>query len=117
MKNLKFSMGLLVLTGSLLAVAGLRAQESKPAREIVRTAMQAELAADLNDHSRWRYRDDQRDGTNTVSIVVETDHGSVKRVINRNGQPLSEAEVQVEDQRVQSFIHDLAVLAKQKKDG
>ena len=101
----------------LAGLLPLHAQGGKDAKEIVRTAMQAELAADLNDHSRWRYRDDQRDGTNTVSIVVETDHGSVKRVINRNGQPLSEAEVQVENQRVQSFIHDPAALAKQKKDG
>jgi hypothetical protein len=117
MKNLKFSMGLLVLTGSLLATGGLRAQETKPAREIVRTAMQAELAADLNDHTRWRYRDDQRDGTDTVSIVVETDHGSVKRLIDRGGRPLSGTEARTEDQRVQRFIHDPAQMAKQQRDG
>jgi len=118
MKSLKFFSGLLMLTMSLLAgLAQLHAQSGKDAKEIVRTAMQAELAADLNDHSRWRYRDDRRDGTNTVSIVVETDHGSVRRLISRCGQPLSEAEVRVEDQRVQSFIHDPEKLAKQKKDG
>ena len=117
MKNLKFSMGLLVLTGSLLAAAGLRAQESKPAREIVRTAMKAELAADLNDHSRWRYKDDQRDGTDTVSIVVETDDGSVKRLIRQGGLPLSETEARAEDERVQRFIRDPAQMAKQRRDG
>src|SRR5260370_2821610 len=79
--------------------------------------MQAELAADKNDHTRWRYRDAKKDGADTVGIVVETDHGSVRRVIMRNGQPLSEAEARAEDERVQRFIHDPDKLAKQKRDG
>jgi hypothetical protein len=118
MKILKSYSGLLMLTVSLLVgLAPLRAQDARPAKEIVRTAMQAELAADLNDHTRWRYRDSQKDGTDTVSIVVETDHGSVRRSIGRNGHPLTEAETRAEDERVQKFIHDPAQLAKQKKDG
>ena len=117
MKSLRF-FGLLLLTVFLLVGREpLRAQATKDAREIVRTAMQAELQADKNDHTRWRYRDAKKDGTDTVSIVVETDHGSVKRVINRNGQPLNEAEAKAEDERVQRFIHDPAQLAKQRKDG
>ncbi len=114
---LRFSSQLIAL-GSLLLAGSLPlyAQGAKDAKEIVRTAMQAELAADLNDHSRWRYRDARRDGTETVSIVVETDHGSVKRLISRGGIPLTEAEAKVEDGRVQRFIHDPAQLAKQKKD-
>ena len=95
----------------------LHAQDAKPAKEIVRTATQAELAADKNDHTRWRYRDAKKDGTKPGSIVVETDHGSVKRLIMRNGQPLSEAEARAEDERVQQFIHDPEKLAKQKRDG
>jgi len=120
--SLKFSSGLIALGGLLLAGwMPLHAEGTpngpKDAREVVRAAMEAELAADLNDHSHWRYRDDQRDGTNTVSIVVETGNGSVKRMISRNGQPLNEAEARVEDERVQRFIHDPAQLAKQRKDG
>jgi hypothetical protein len=116
--SLRFSSGLIVL-GVFLVVGPwtLCAQTTKDAKEIVRTAMNAELAADLSDHSRWRYHVAQKDGTDTVSIVVETDHGSVKRLISRNGQPLNDAEVRAEDQRVQSFIHDPEKLAKQKKDG
>lgn len=117
MKILKFSSGPLVLITSLLVgLAPGRAQSTDP-KEIVRTAMQAELAADKNDHTRWRYRDANRDGTDTASIVVETDHGSVRRIISRNGEPLTEAEAAVEDQRVQNFIHDPEKLAKQKRDG
>jgi hypothetical protein len=116
--SLRFSSGLIVLGGFLFAgLSPVNAQNSKDPKEIVRTAMQAELAADLNDHTRWRYRDAQKDGTETVSIVVETDYGSVKRLIGRGGQPLSEAEVRAEDERVQRFIHDPEKLAKQKRDG
>jgi hypothetical protein len=102
------------LLGGLLP---LRADGGKDAREIVRTAMQAELAADLNDHSRWRYRDTQNALNDSVSIVVETDHGSVKRLISRGGTPLTDAEARAEDERVRAFIHDSALLAKQRKDG
>ena len=95
----------------------LHAQDAKPAKEIVRTAMLAELDADKNDHTHWRYRDAKKDGTDAVSIVVETGHGSVRRVIMKNGQPLTEAEARAEDQRVQRFIHDPDKLAKQRRDG
>jgi hypothetical protein len=116
--SLRFSSRLIVLAGFLVAVPWTTsAQGTKDAKEIVRIAMQAELAADLNDHSHWRYRDDQKDGTDTVSIVVETGHGSVKRFISKGGKPLTEAETQLEDQRVNAFIHDKALLAKQRKDG
>jgi hypothetical protein len=118
MKTLKPYSGLLVLTVSLLTgMLPVYAQGPKEPKEIVRTAMQAELSADLNDHSRWRYRDAKKDGSDTVSIVVETDHGSVRRVIIKNGQPLNEAEARAENERVQRFIHDPEKLAKQKKDG
>jgi hypothetical protein len=118
MKILKFFPGPLVLIASMLVgLAPGRAQTTKDPKEIVRTAMQAELAADKNDHTRWRYRDAKRDGIDTVSIVVETDYGSVRRIISRNAQPLTEAEARAEDQRVQNFIHDPEKLAKQKRDG
>jgi hypothetical protein len=108
---------LVLMLSLLVGQYTLHAQDAKPAKEIVRTATQAELAADKNDHTRWRYRDAKKDGTDTVSIVVETEFGSVKRVIIRNGQPLTEAEARAEDERVQRFIHDPERLAKQRRDG
>jgi hypothetical protein len=119
--SLRFSSRLVALGWLLLAVllplrAG-GANGTKDPKDIVRTAMQAELAADKNDHTRWRYRVAKKDGTDTVAIVVETEHGAVRRVIMRNGQPLNEAEARAEDERVQRFIHDPEKLAKQKRDG
>jgi hypothetical protein len=47
---------------------------------------------------------------------VQTDHGSVKRLISRNGRSLNDVEARAENDRVQSFIHDQDKLAKQRKD-
>lgn len=84
--------------------------------QIVQTAVNTELAASRNDHTLWRYRDEQREA-NKVSIVVQTTKGSVKRLIEKNGTPLTGNEVRAEDARIQSFIHDPEKLAKQKRDG
>jgi len=92
------------------------AQPAEDPLTVLKMAVKVELDADENDHSRWRYRDEQRDA-GTVSIVVETDAGSVKRLISRNGRPLTAAEAGDEDARINRVIHDPSRLAKQRKDG
>jgi hypothetical protein len=116
--NLRLSARLIGLMGSLLVgLLPLVAQDARDAKGILTAAVQAELTADENDHSRWRYKDADKAANDSVWIAVQTDQGSVKRLIARGGQPLSEAEALVEDQRVRDFIHDSSQLAKQKKDG
>jgi hypothetical protein len=106
---------------SLLSV-GLLAQAQQPkqdqyAQAIVRTAVQTELAADRDDHSRWRYRDTVRKPEGIfVYTVVETDHGSVKKKIQQDGHPLDSAGLNEEMQRIESFVHDPSQQAKQRKD-
>ena len=118
MKSSKLFFRSIVAAGFLLTKLLPSGAQGLPVpKEIVRKAMQAELSADLNDHSRWKYRDAQKDGTDTVSIVVETDQASVKRLISKNGRPLNGSEVGIEDARVQTFIHDSSQIAKQKRDG
>ncbi len=103
MKILKFDVRLVALAGFLgVGLLPTYAQVAKEPKEIVRSAMNAELDADLHDHSHWRYRDAQSDGFDKASIVVETGHGSVKRLIERNGKPLSEADARIENDRVQA---------------
>ena len=102
--------GMLVVT--FFCTVPMHAQDAKA---LVTKAVHSELSADANDHSQWRYRDEQRD-QNKVSIVVETRYGSVKRLTERNGQPLSQAATQAEDARLRNFISDPAKLAKQKRD-
>lgn len=104
----------LIATGLCLLMPGaLRAQD---ARALIRQAVETELAANDHDRSRWRYRDDEQD-KRTVSIVVETDAGSVKRLVMRDGRPLTAVEAAAEEQRLQAFVADPSKIAKQRKDG
>lgn len=102
----------LVICGVMVS-ASLYAQDAK---QIVQKAVEEELAASRSDHSHWRYRDERKDGNDSVFLVVETAHGSVKQLIERGGHPLSEAEAQAEAQRVQTFIHSPSQLRKQQRD-
>jgi hypothetical protein len=104
---------------SLSAITLHSQQKQDPAaQQIVRKAVQVELAADRDDHSRWQYRDLNRkpDGE-ALYQVVETDHGSVKKKLRHNGSPLTPDELKAEDIRIQSFVNDPSQQAKQRKDG
>jgi hypothetical protein len=103
-----------------LAEIALHAQQHQDphAQQLVRTAMQTELAADKADHSRWQYRDlDRKPDGEALYQVVETDHGAVKKKLKHNGQPLTPDQLHAEDLRIQSFVNDPAQQAKQRKDG
>lgn len=113
MRNLIRSKFLCCLALILFTAATLQAQDPT---QIVQTAVNTELAASRTDHTLWKYRDEQRDA-NKVSNVVQTAEGSVKRLIEKNGRPLTAEEKQAEDARIQNFIHDPEKLEKQKKDG
>jgi hypothetical protein len=93
------------------------AQTPRPATDIVVEAVRAELAADENDHSHWRYRDEQKQQDDSISIVVQTADGAVRRFIAKYGRPLTPAEAQAENNRIYNFIHDPSLLAKQHRDG
>ena len=117
--SLGFSSRIIALAGLMLTgLLPLHAHNgSEDAKAIVQAAVKAELEADKSDNSRWRYKDTQWELNDSVSIVVQTAHGSVKRLIARGGKPLTEEEARIEDARVQAFIHDPSQLAKQRKDG
>jgi len=103
-----------------LSAISLHAQHKQDprAQEIVRTAVKIELAADRDDHSRWQYRDiNHKPDGEFLFQVVETDHGSVKKKLKHNGQPLTPEELKAEDARIQSFVNDPSQQAKQRKDG
>lgn len=110
-------MWLLLATATAGRAAESGRNQPADAQTLIREAVQAELNADQNDHSRWRYRDEQRELNDSVSIVVQTDQGSVKRLIARGGRPLSADEARQEDDRLNRFIHDPAKLARQRRDG
>jgi hypothetical protein len=105
-----------VLAGGLPQSAQ-AAQTPRPATDIVAEAVRAELAADQNDRSHWRYRDEQKQQDDSISIVVQTDNGAVRRLIAKYGRALTPAEAQAESDRINNFIHDPSLLAKQHRDG
>ncbi len=112
--------GWLALVWMLVFGAGavLRAQD---ANAILRQAVETELRANKDDRSRWRFRDAQKDDDKhaggAVSIVVQTDAGSVKRLMERGGHALTAEEARAEQERMEALIHDPARLEKQRKDG
>lgn len=105
-----------LLAGAPLLQARSR-QEPRQPEQIVTEAVAAELAAAQNDHSHWHYRDERKDQRDSISIVVQTEQGAVTRLIARAGHPLSPAEAEAENNRINNFIHDPAQLARQRKDG
>ena len=101
-----------------LAPAALAAQPSDPAAErIVRAAVQAELNADATDHSAWIYRDhDVQPGRDVLARYVETPQGSLSRVLERNGQPLTPVEDASETQRIDRYVHDTGAQARDRRN-
>jgi len=66
---------------------------AEDAKQFVQRAVQAELAADRDDHSRWIYLETDRKPEHAVKQwVAETRDGSLRRVIEMNGQPVSEVD-------------------------
>ena len=95
-----------------------QAKQDPRAQQMVRVAVQTELAADRDDHSHWQYRDLERkpDGE-AFYQVVETDRGWVKKKLQQNGHALGTEELRAEDARIWAFVNDPGQQAKQRKEG
>jgi hypothetical protein len=96
------------------ACVGARAAWGEDARSIVQQAVNAELAADRDDHTLWKYL--QRESNGDSFVVVETRNGSVKRHINERGHPASAQTLAADDAYNNRFAHDPTLQAKQKRD-
>jgi hypothetical protein len=120
MKSWKFSCVLAVSAlslGMLVPVSGAQPRVDGQAQQLVKVAVDTEIAADRDDHSRWRYRSTvRRPEGEFVYQVVETDQGSVKKKVRQNGQPLSPADLEKENRRIDAFVRDSSQLAKQRRD-
>jgi hypothetical protein len=103
--------GLILFLGvSLWQASAVFGQDPK---HLVQLAVQTELAADRDDHSRWLYFETNRKPEHTVKQwVAETRDGDLRRVIELNGQPISEPEQQ---QKIESFLQDTSARSKQRK--
>ena len=108
-----------LIAGLLPLSAVTQQQQDKHAQALVRAAVQSELVADRNDHSRWQYRDLDRKPEQGEALyqVVETDHGAVKKKLQQDGRPLDAEGLRAEDARIWAFVNDPAQQAKQRKEG
>ncbi|WP_260703461.1 hypothetical protein [Edaphobacter flagellatus] len=105
-----------VLSLSPVVTHAQQGQDPK-AQALVRTSVATELAADKADQTRWRYHSTvTRPEGKFVYVVVETDHGSVKKKIEENGRRLDANALNEEMKKIDSFVHDPAQQAKQRKD-
>jgi len=89
--------------------------QTQDAKQIVQQAVTAELAANHDDQSHWRYLRTEAGGNSW--IVVETESGAISRRVLENGKPVSAETQAEEDQRTQKFIHDPAEQKKQRANG
>ncbi len=77
--------------------------------------METELAADRNDHSRWLFFEtDSTPGNSVKQWVADTGQGSLRRVLDQNGQPLSQGDQRA---RMDRFIENPQAQGKQRKSG
>jgi hypothetical protein len=83
------------------------------AKQLVQLAVQTELDADRDDHSRWLYFETDRKPEHSVKQwVAETGDGDLRRVIELNGQPIPAPEQQ---QKIEAFLQDTSARSKQRK--
>jgi hypothetical protein len=93
-------------------LAALHAQNPK---EIVQKAVQTELAASRDDHTHWLYYETDTEPRKAVKQWVAQAHAAtLERVVERNGQALSEAQ---QRQEMEAFMRDTRAQAKQHKSG
>jgi len=103
--------------GMLCALMGALGQgaQAQVAKQIVQQAVNAELAANRDDNSHWRYLRTEAGGNSM--IIVETEYGAISRQVQKNGRPASAETLAEEEQRTQKFIHDPAEQQKQRANG
>jgi hypothetical protein len=108
------STGLLIFGSALLAGQSLLAAAQDP-KQLVSQAVQTELTASENDHSRWIYYDIDRKPSGTVQQwVAETGNGDVHRILAQKGSPLSPS---AQRNIMEEFIRDPSAQSRQRKSG
>src|ERR1700722_15759064 len=94
----------LIIVGVVLLAGQTYSAAAQDPKQLVSQAVQIELIADQNDHSRWIYYDIDRKPTGaTQQWVAETGSGDGHRVLGEKTQPLL-----FPGQRniMEQFIHD-----------
>jgi hypothetical protein len=96
------------------SLPALQAQGSDPsALNEVRQAVSAELRANETDKSNWTYRESNiTPEKNAVYTTIETPQGTLRRLIELDGHPLSPQAAATETRRIENYVHDPAAQAR-----
>jgi hypothetical protein len=96
-----------------VAIVGSLRVHGQDARQFVENAVQTELNDDAADHSHWLYFEvERRPGNTHKQWVAETADGNLVRVLEQNGQAVTE---QDQRSRMESFAGSKSEQAKQGK--
>ncbi len=124
MRGISRLKGLFLASATVVGLFGLdlhalQPQSSDPAAvEQVREAVKAELEANDTDKSVWAYREkDFTDSKKAVYNTIETPHGTLRRLIELNGQPLSAQAAANETRRIDNYVNDPNAQAKARRAG
>jgi hypothetical protein len=91
------------------------ADHAQTVQQQVQQAVSTELRADAEDHTHWLYYEvDLQPGNSVEQWVAETSQGSLKCVINKNGQNFDKDQ---QRSAMDAYINDPAAQAKARKGG
>jgi len=83
-------------------------QQASP-NDLVRATIANELRTQPASESRWMYRVERKEaGKTTEREVIQTDHGSIERLVSVDGHPLSANQELEETTRIQSLIKNVS---------
>jgi hypothetical protein len=88
----------------VLPGAGAQLTKQQVTQQRIQVVVESELAGNANDHSQWIYLDDNRKlREHVVEWVASTPQGGVRRVLEREGQRLTESQ---QEESIERFLHN-----------
>ena len=82
---------------------------------LVRQMVENELRARVMEPGYWRYlMQSQEEDEKRTEIVIETQKGTLNRLLDQNGRPLTPKQQQQEDERIERLIRNPRDLAEQE---
>jgi hypothetical protein len=86
------------------------------ADQFLRKAVESELTAQENDHTRWMYQVRAGEsGNEEVKWVIETRDGDLDRLLSVNGKPITAEQETQENRRIERLLHKKDEQNKQRR--
>ena len=99
--------GVVLLLAPGFATGQAQSQTQQSPADLVKAVIANELKPSDGSDIRWKYRlDKETDGKLETKQVVETQSGSIDRLLSVAGKPLSDAQTRDEAGRILRLVHD-----------